>query len=258
MITLLSPAKSVNFDDPAPTQSFTTPELLSQSKQLVTLLKRHDKNDLMDLMSISEKLADLNLGRFKAFKPPFDLQNAKQALFSFTGDVYRHMRLNTYGEKQLGFAQNHLRILSGLYGYLRPLDLIQPYRLEMKTPLKNKRGENLYQFWDKRITQALNRDLKVHEAPAVINLASKEYAKAIDLKNLKTPVFNIEFKEVKDGQAKVIAIFAKWARGMMADYIIQNGIDQPEELKAFHISNYAYSENDSTETNWVFTRPRPE
>jgi len=258
MITLLSPAKSVNFEDPAPTELFSTPELLTQSKQLVTILKRHNKNDLMDLMSISEKLADLNLGRFKSFKPPFDLQNAKQALFSFTGDVYRHMRMNTYGAEQLGFAQDHLRILSGLYGYLRPLDLIQPYRLEMKTPLKNKRGHNLYQFWDKRITRALHRDLRTHVAPAVINLASKEYAKAVDLKNLKAPVFNIEFKEVKDGKAKVIAIFAKWARGMMADYIIQNGIDHPEDLKAFDISDYAYSNNDSTQTTWVFTRPRPE
>ena len=258
MITLISPAKSVNFSDPAPTDVFSTPDFLSQSKQLITVLKRIKKPELMELMSISENLADLNIPRYKAFKPPFDLDNAKQALFAFTGDVYQHMRINTYDSDKLHFAQNHLRILSGLYGYLRPLDLIQAYRLEMKTPLKTKRGDNLYQFWDKRITQALNKDLKTDLSPAVINLASREYARVVDFKSLKAPVFNIEFKEVQNGKAKVIAIFAKWARGMMADYIIQNNLNDPDQLQAFDLSQYKFSRNDSGASNWVFTRPRPE
>ena len=258
MITLISPAKSVNFSDPAPTDVFSTPDFLSQSKQLITALKRIKKPELMELMSISENLADLNIPRYKAFKPPFDLDNAKQALFAFTGDVYQHMRINTYDSDKLHFAQNHLRILSGLYGYLRPLDLIQAYRLEMKTPLKTKRGDNLYQFWDKRITQALNKDLKTDLSPAVINLASREYARVVDFKSLNAPVFNIEFKEVQNGKAKVIAIFAKWARGMMADYIIQNNLNDPDQLQAFDLSQYKFSRNDSGASNWVFTRPRPE
>ncbi|NQV41513.1 MAG: peroxide stress protein YaaA [Candidatus Marinimicrobia bacterium] len=258
MITLISPAKSVNFNDPAPTDVFSTPDLISQSKQLITQLKRIKKPELMELMSISENLADLNIPRYKAFKPPFDLENAKQALFAFTGDVYQHMRINTYNSNKLHFAQDHLRILSGLYGYLRPLDLIQAYRLEMKTPLKTKHGDNLYQFWDKRITRALSKDLKADDSPAVINLASKEYARAVDFKSLKAPVVNIEFKEVESGKAKVIAIFAKWARGMMADFIIQNNLDEPDQLKAFDLSEYKFSRNDSGASNWVFTRPRPE
>lgn len=258
MITILSPAKSVNFDGPAPTEIHTIPDMLSHSKQLITQLKRHKKGELMELMSISEKLADLNLERFKTFKAPFDLENAKQALFAFTGDVYRHMRMNTYDEQKLSFAQDHLRILSGLYGCLRPLDLIQPYRLEMKTSLKTKRGENLYQFWGKRITQSMNRELKIDPSPALINLASKEYSKVVDLKAIKAPVINVEFKEVENGKARVIAIFAKWARGMMADYIIQNGLDDPEAIKTFDLSDYSFSRNDSGDSSWVFTRPKPE
>ncbi|MBT3253300.1 MAG: peroxide stress protein YaaA [Candidatus Marinimicrobia bacterium] len=258
MITLISPAKSVNFSEPAPTELFTTPDLLNQSRQLITQLKRIKKPELMELMSISESLADLNIPRYKEFKPPFSLENAKQALFAFTGDVYRHMRMNTYDSEKLQFAQNHLRILSGLYGYLRPLDLIQAYRLEMKTPLKTKRGDNLYQFWDKRITWALNRELKTDNSPAIINLASKEYARVVDFKAIKAPVVHVEFKEVENGKAKVIAIFAKWARGMMADYVIQNNLNEPEQLKAFNLSEYQFSRNDSGDSNWVFTRPRPD
>ncbi len=258
MITLISPAKSVNFSEPAPTDLFTTPDFLNHSKQLITQLKRIKKPELMELMSISESLADLNITRYKGFKPPFNLDNAKQALFAFTGDVYQHMRINTYDSENLQFAQKHLRILSGLYGYLRPLDLIQAYRLEMKTPLKTKRGDNLYQFWDKRISRALNKELKIDESPAIINLASREYARVIDFKTIKAPVITIEFKEVENGKARVIAIFAKWARGLMADYIIQNNLDGPDQLKAFNLSEYKFSRNDSGDSNWVFTRPRPE
>ena len=258
MITILSPAKSVNFDDPAPTERYSTPELLSQSKHLVRLLKRYKQPELMELMSISEKLATLNISRYKSFKTPFNLENAKQALFAFTGDVYRHMRMSTYDSESLDFAQKHLRILSGLYGYLRPLDLIQPYRLEMKTRLSNDRGQDLYQFWGDRIVKKVSRDLKLQSTPTLINLASKEYARSANLKVLKSPVINIEFKEIDRGKAKVIAIFAKWARGMMADYIIQNKIEDPEALKDFDLSDYKFSQEDSNESNWIFSRPRPD
>ncbi|MCF6238102.1 MAG: YaaA family protein, partial [Candidatus Marinimicrobia bacterium] len=191
MITILSPAKSVNFTELAPTESYSIPRLLNQSKQLVKLLKRYDQTELQELMSISERLAELNVARYQAFKPPFDLENSKQALFAFTGDVYRHMRMRTYAAETLAFAQGNLRILSGLYGYLRPLDLIQAYRLEMKTQLENARGKDLYQFWGNRITQALNRDLKAAPNPALINLASMEYARVIDFNKVKAPVITI-------------------------------------------------------------------
>jgi len=259
MIIILSPAKSVNFDGPAPTELHSLPEMLSQSRQLINVLKRFKKPELMTLMSMSEKLADLNHQRFKDFRPPFTLENSKQALFAFTGEVFRHMRMNTYDAGHLAFAQDHLRILSGLYGSLRPLDLIQPYRLEMQTRLETKRGDTLYQFWGDRLTKALNRDLKQNNSQALINLASKEYSKAIDLKAIKASVINIDFKEVeKNGKAKTIAIFAKWARGMMADHVILNHLEDPEDLKKFNLSEYQFSTNDSSASTWVFTRPRPE
>jgi len=258
MIIILSPAKSVNFDNPAPTETFTTPALLNQSQQLVNILKTIDKSQLMELMSVSDRIAGLNVSRFQSFKIPFDLENAKQALFAFTGDVFRHMRMSTYDEKTLDFAQHTLRILSGLYGYLRPLDLIQPYRLEMKTRLKTNLGTNLYQFWGDTLTNVLNQDLRADTTPALINLASKEYSKAVDFKAIQAPVVTIDFKEVEQGKARIIAIFAKWARGMMADYIIQNHLSDPDKIKNFDLADYQFSKGDSSASNWVFTRPRPE
>ena len=258
MITIISPAKSVNFSEPAPTETYSIPAFLSQSKQLVKLLKQYDQAALMQLMSCSARIAELNVSRYQAFKPPFSLENSKQALFAFTGDVYRHMRMSTYTANTLDFAQTNLRILSGLYGYLRPLDLIQAYRLEMKTGLKNERGDDLYQFWGDRITNALNKDLKADPNPALINLASKEYARVVNFNTVKAPVITIDFKEVENGKARVIAIFAKWARGMMADHIIQNQLTDPEEIKDFDLADYKFSRGDSSELQWVFTRPRPE
>ncbi len=258
MITILSPAKSVNFKDLAPTETFTMPDLLSHSSQLIKMLKQFDQIELMELMSVSEKIAELNHGRYQDFNLPFNLGNAKQALFAFTGDVFRHMRMNTYDPETLTFAQSNLRILSGLYGYLRPLDLIQAYRLEMKTRLKTSQGKDLYQFWGDKITTALNQDLRLDSSPALINLASKEYSKVVNFKMIKAPVITIDFKEIDQGKARVIAIFAKWARGMMADYIIQNQLSDPEAIKAFDLADYKYSNSESSDSNWVFTRPRPE
>jgi len=258
MKIILSPAKSVNFSDPAPTDIHTTPDFLASSKKLIKILKRYDQAQLMNLMSVSSRIADLNVERYANFKAPFNLENSKQALFAFTGDVYRHMRMKTYDTETLGFAQSNLRILSGLYGYLRPLDLIQPYRLEMKIRLENDRGKDLYQFWGNRISKALNQDLSSDPYPALINLASREYARVVDFKTIKAPVISIDFKEVENGKAKIIAIFAKWARGMMADHIIQNQIKDVELLKHFDRADYHYSVGDSDDTHWVFTRPRPE
>ncbi|NQV50628.1 MAG: peroxide stress protein YaaA [Candidatus Marinimicrobia bacterium] len=257
MITIISPAKSVNFEDPAPIESFSQPDHLSQSKKLVRYLKRLKKPELMELMSISDNLAALNISRYKAFKPPFHLANAKQALYAFTGDVYRHMRINTYDAEAVEFAQSHLRILSGLYGYLRPLDLIQPYRLEMKTRLTTDRGTDIYRFWGNRISNSLIKDLKLDPTPVLVNLASKEYARAVNFKALKTRVIHVDFKEEEQGELKIIAIFAKWARGLMADYIIQNRINDPEDLKKFRMADYVFSSKDSSATSWVFVRPRP-
>ena len=209
-------------------------------------------------MKVSTKIAELTVDRYRNFETPFHSGNAKQAPYSFTGDVYRHMRLSTWSEPQISFAQETLRILSGLYGYLRPLDLIQPYRLEMKTRLSTARGKDLYRFWGDRITRLLERDLQNQAQPILINLASLEYAKAVRLSQLTVPVITISFKEVENGQARVIAIFAKWARGLMADYIVQNRITDPENLKRFQVANYSFSAADSSTTDWVFTRPRPE
>ncbi|NQV14393.1 peroxide stress protein YaaA [bacterium] len=258
MIIIISPAKSMNMLDPAHTETYSLPDHLSQSKHLIRVLKKFNRTELMDLMSISKKIADLNRVRYKAFKPPFQLVNAKQALFAFTGDVYRHMRISTYDDDGLDFAQNSLRIISGLYGSLRPLDLIQAYRLEMKTRLKTDRGSDLYQFWGDRITTALNKDLRNDPSPVLINLASKEYAKVVNFKLIKAPVISIDFKEVESGKAHVIAIFAKWARGLMTDFIIQKRITNPEDLKAFDLSDYKFSKEDSSDLHWIFTRPRPD
>jgi len=258
MLTIISPAKSVNFEDPAPVETHTIPDHLHQSRKLVRLLKSYDQKQLMDLMSVSANIADLNVSRFRKFKTPFRLENAKQALFAFQGDVYRHMRIHTYDDATLEFAQQSLRILSGLYGILRPLDLIQAYRLEMKTPLANEAGSDLYKFWGERLTKDLNKTLRSDPAPALINLASKEYSRAINLKKIKAPVITIDFKEMGNGKAKVISIFAKWARGMMTDHIIRNRINDPQDIQKFNEANYQFSVGDSSEDHWVFVRPRPE
>ena len=258
MISILSPAKKVNIKDPAPTEKFSNPQFIPEAVELCEILKKYDVQGLISLMSVSESIAELSRDRFQNFQPPFDLENAKQALFTFTGDVFRHMRMNTYDDERLDFAQRSLRILSGFYGYLRPLDLIQPYRLEMQTRLKTGSGKDLYSFWGAKLTEALKRDLANDPTPVVINLASKEYSRSIQFKDLGAPVISLNFKEVQDGKARVIAIFAKWARGMMMDHIIQNQLTDPEDLKLFNEADYEYSAGDSTDTDWVFTRPRPE
>ena len=257
MMIILSPSKGQAFDHPAPVTTHTLPDHLVQSKKLIGELKKMKVPDLQRLMSVSEKIAALNVKRYRDFSTPFTPRNAKQALFAFMGDVYSQIPASSYSKADLTYAQNHLRILSGLYGTLRPLDLIQPYRLEMKTKLKTTIGDNLYQFWGERITDSLNMGLEALKDPVLVNLASNEYFKALKLKRLKGRLLTIQFKEVINGKSRVIAIFAKRARGMMAHYLLKNRIENPEQAKRFDRAGYRFSKNDSDDKNWLFVRPQP-
>jgi len=257
MLITLSPSKGQNFDVSLPTLLHSQPRQLDDSQQLVNELKKYDVADIRKMMHVSENIATLNVERFRTFSRPFSLENAKPALFAFKGDVYSGIKKDQYNEDDLNYAQNHLRILSGLYGSLRPMDLIQPYRLEMKTKLNNPRGNNLYQFWDERITDSLNLDLEAQQEATLINLASNEYFKAIKPSKLQGRLLNIAFKEIKDDKTRVIAIFAKRARGMMTDFILRNRIEHSEDLKEFNQAGYQYSPSLSTDKQWVFTRVQP-
>ena len=257
MIVLLSPSKGQDFETPAHTDVYSTPALLDYSQLLINELRDFDSDTLQELMGISKKIADLNIQRFNKFSQPFQPENSKQALCAFTGDVYGAMDVDQYGPEDFEFAQNHLRILSGLYGCLRPLDLIQPYRLEMKTKLVTKRGVNLYTFWGERITDEINKVLDKQESRVVVNLASNEYFKAVDKKKLSGRLLNVVFKEIKNEKARVVAIFAKRARGMMADFIIRQKIQSPEEMKEFSSAGYCYDKDASDKDLLTFVRQQP-
>ena len=254
MIAIISPSKTQDFSSNGQPEAFSQPQFLKQSEMLVKELRKKKTADIKSLMEVSDKIAELNYERYRQFKTPFTPEDSKQALFSFKGDVYTGIDSENYKEEELEFAQDHLRILSGLYGVLRPLDLIQPYRLEMKIKLKNRRGKDLYSFWGNRLTEALNRDFENQQNKVLINLASNEYFKALDKKKLKAEIITPVFKEHKNGKYSVIAIFAKKARGMMTDFIIKNKIQEAEELKTFHQEGYEYSEQLSQGNEWVFIR----
>ncbi|NMM48850.1 peroxide stress protein YaaA [Marinigracilibium pacificum] len=254
MILIISPSKTQDFSDSDFKIKSSIPEFLSESKKLVRELRKLSVTQLESLMAISTNLAELNAQRFEEFSVPFSEDNAKQALMAFKGDVYTGFDFGSYSESDFEFAQNHLRILSGLYGMLKPLDLIQPYRLEMKTKLENERGKDLYKFWGDRPTDKLNKEFKEHKSKVLINLASNEYFKVIDKKKLDAEIITPVFKEIKGGKAKVIAIFAKKARGTMADYIIKNKIQNPEELKLFTGMGYTFDNELSSKNEFVFTR----
>ncbi len=258
MITLLSPSKGQDFTTAAPTTTSTTPFFIDQSQQLIETLQTYSSQALRELMSVSERIADLNVERFKNFGTPFNLQNSKQAIFSFTGDVYSQFDATTLAAAGLEFSQNHLRILSGLYGLLRPLDLILAYRLEMKTRLVTTQGDNLYQFWGEQVQERINDTLKGHTNKKVINLASNEYWQVIKpQKQLDT--LTINFKEIKNNnKARVVAIFAKRARGLMANYIMRHSIDDHNHLKNFNIAGYTFSGGDSDQDQFTFPRPQPQ
>ena len=257
MLITLSPSKGQDFEEPALTKKHSKPADLKDSELLIKELRKIKSKELQEMMSISENISNLNVNRFKSFKIPFTTKNAKQAIFAFKGDVYGGFDLESFNEDDYVYAQDHLRILSGLYGCLRPLDLIQPYRLEMKTRLKNDRGENLYQFWDDRITKSLNRELKKQKEPVLVNLASNEYFKSVKPKLLEGRLLNINFKETKNGKTRVVAIFAKRARGAMADYIIRNRLEKAEDIKKFKLGGYRFDKSLSDDRQWTFERPQP-
>ena len=257
MIITLSPSKGQDFSEPPLSKKHSKPLDLKESELLVKELKKLGADDIRELMSVSDNIARLNADRFKKFSTPFSLKNAKQAIFAFRGDVYSGIDIASFTEADFDYAQEHLRILSGLYGCLRPLDLIQPYRLEMKTKLKNPRGDNLYQFWDTRITERLNKALEKQKHPVLVNLASNEYFKAVKPKLLKGELLNINFKETKNGKTRIVAIFAKRARGMMADYIVRNRIEKPDDIKKFKLGGYKFNPAMSDDRQWTFERPQP-
>ena len=249
MIVVLSPSKSMDMDS-ATAADFTQPEFLDQSKQLISKVRQFSTAELMEFMAISEKLAEMNRQRFKAWKPPFTAENAKQCVFAFTGDVYDGLGATTLKKRDITFAQQHLRILSGLYGLLRPLDLIQPYRLEMGRPLQTRSARNLYEFWKGPVTEQLNQT----KGDLLVNLASQEYFKAIDKRALDKQIISPVFKDEKNGAFKIISFFAKKARGSMARFIIQNRITDAAGLLKFAEDGYVYNAALSTPTEPVFTR----
>ena len=249
MLAIISPSKTQDFSSCSVT-TFSKARQLIQSQELIDVLKNKTQVQISKLMTLSDKLSKLNFDRFQAFKTPFSLDNAKQALLAFKGDVYNGIDAPSLSLEDLKFAQNNVRMISGLYGVLRPLDLIQPYRLEMGTKLSNKNGSNLYDYWGSKISKVLNGD----EKDLIINLASNEYFKSIDKKVLKAQILDIVFKEKKNDTYKVIGIYAKRARGLMVNYIIRNRITDPKALKNFSDEGYHYDEALSSDSSWVYIR----
>ena len=253
MIVLISPAKSLN-EAPVDYHDHSTPRMLEESQVLIDVLKKKSANSLKKLMGVSDKIAELNAERFRQFETPFTPDNAKPAIFTFSGDVYLGLQAGTFSEEELNFAQHHLRILSGLYGLLKPMDLMQPYRLEMGLPLKNRRKKNLYEFWDTKITELLNQDLEENKDNIVLNLDSQEYFRSIKPGALKGRIVTVNFKENRNGQYKIISFNAKKARGTMARQIILNRLNDPGQLKSLEIDGYLYNDSMSNATEMLFTK----
>ncbi|TMO56202.1 peroxide stress protein YaaA [Pseudoalteromonas phenolica] len=255
MITVISPAKNLDYDTPAHIDTFTQPELLEHSEELMTVCRELSPQQIGSLMKISDKLSGLNAARFSEWAQPFTPENAKQAVLAFNGDVYTGLDAASLNEDSLNYAQSHLRILSGLYGVLKPLDLMQAYRLEMGTKLENTRGKNLYEFWGTVIAEKLNEALAAESATQLVNLASNEYFKAVNKKALKADIITPVFKDCKNGQYKVISFYAKKARGMMARYIMENQVTSLAALKEFDVAGYYFSaEATQKENEPVFLR----
>ncbi|QJR80064.1 peroxide stress protein YaaA [Alteromonas pelagimontana] len=254
MLVVVSPAKNLNFESPIPITQYTQPEMLEDTKRLAARCKALSPAELSSLMSISDNLATLNANRFAEFHTPFTKTNARQALYAFNGDVYTGLDAYTLTEQNVQYAQSHLRILSGLYGVLKPLDLIQAYRLEMGTKLTNEAGKDLYSFWGNRITDNLNSALAEQGDKVLVNLASTEYFKSVNKKLLDGMIITPVFKDKKNGQYKIISFYAKKARGLMARFIIENQLTEVAQLQAFNTSGYYFSEKDSSATEMVFLR----
>ncbi len=258
MLSILSPAKTLDYDTVPTTRKSTQPLFLDQATTLVDAARKMTPEDIQSLMGVSENIAQLNHDRFMKWAPDFSLNNAKQAVLAFKGDVYTGLRADTLSPKELAFAQKHLRILSGLYGLLRPLDLMQPYRLEMGLPFHHAGGKSLYEFWGDTITQLLSTHLKASGSPVLVNLASNEYFKSVRPKLLDVDIITPQFRDFKNGQYKMISFFAKKARGLMARYIIDEGLNTPEGLKDFTGEGYYYSAAQSQAGQLAFLRDAPQ
>ena len=254
MITVISPAKKLDYKSEVCTEEFTIPEGLDRSAHLVNKLRKTSKKVISELMGLSDNLTNLNVERYAQWTDDFTEGERRQALLAFSGDVYQGMRNTDLEEADVKFAQDHLRILSGLHGLLRPLDLIKPYRLEMGTKLSVRGKKDLYAFWGDEITNRMNSALEASGNDTLVNLASGEYFKAINQKNLKANIITPVFKDMKNGQLKIIFLWAKQARGMMTGYILRNQINNPEDLKGFTDGGYRYTEDLSDDSTWVFTR----
>ncbi|WP_282126904.1 peroxide stress protein YaaA [Marinifilum flexuosum] len=254
MLIVISPAKTLDFESQVKTAIHSEASFTKDAEQLIKILRKLNVDEIGDFMGISPKLAQLNFERFHQWNLPFTPDNAKQALLAFKGDVYTGIDAESLSDTDFENAQSQLRILSGLYGVLKPMDLIQAYRLEMGKKLENKKGKDLYEFWGDKITKSINKDLKEYDHQHLINLASNEYYKSIKAKQIKAKIITPAFKDLKNGQYKMISFFAKKARGLMTRFIIQNGISNPDDLKAFDLDGYIYNPNLSKDNAPVFTR----
>ena len=254
MLFLISPAKSLDYDTPLGAVPHTTPLFRAQTDELIAVLREKSPAEVAELMDLSDSLAALNVARYESYRPRATARNARQAVLAFNGDVYDGLQARTLGAADLRWAQRHLRILSGLYGVLRPLDRMQPYRLEMGTALATARGDNLYQYWGTRIADYLNTEQDGAKRPVVVNLASQEYFRAVDRKTLRARVVECVFEDYKNGQYKIISFFAKRARGLMARYAIEHRIAAPSGLKGFDVDGYAFDAGSSEPDRLVFRR----
>ena len=255
MITLLSPAKTLDYESPLPVKDFSVPGNLKQSKQLIKALRKKDPQDLSDLMGLSEKLANLNFERNMNWEPPVKhSDDIRQAIFAFKGDVYTGLSAYSLKKSDINFLDKHVRILSGLYGILKPLDLMSPYRLEMGTKLETSEGKDLYEFWGQEITNSINESISTHKSKYILNLASVEYFSSVKKDLLNGEVISPVFKDYKNGNYKIISFFAKKARGSMTRYLVENRIDSPKDISGFDYDGYKYSKSESTEYSPVFLR----
>ena len=255
MITLLSPAKTLDYESPLPVKDFSVPENLRQSKQLIKALRKKDPQDLSDLMGLSEKLANLNFERNMNWEPPVKhSDDIRQAIFAFKGDVYTGLSAYSLKKSDINFLDKHVRILSGLYGILKPLDLMSPYRLEMGTKLETSEGKDLYEFLGQEITNSINESISSHKSKYILNLASVEYFSSVKKDLLNGEVISPVFKDYKNGKYKIISFFAKKARGSMTRYLVENRIDSPKDISGFDYDGYKYSKSESTEYSPVFLR----
>ena len=254
MLMIISPAKTLDYESPLTTENYSIPDYLEKSAELVDIMKKKSLQDLVKMMQVSQKIAELNVERFKSWQLPFSPVNARQALLAFKGDVYEGLEAWNFKKSDFSYSQKKLRVLSGLYGILRPLDLIQPYRLEMGTVYPNPKGKDLYAFWGDSIVNSINQDLKKSKYKILFNLASQEYFKAAQAKKIEAEVISPAFLDEKNSKYKIISFYAKKARGYMANYLITNRVEKSEDLTNFEAQGYRFSKSDSTYTKPVFVR----